>query len=174
VPPLSIGRFAPDGSAFGPVASDIPRMFPQPPRLFQVSDNTITKTKGCNGCGDAGATSQQGITSGDGSVQFKVSANSHATVGLSNGNKNTQSNEIKFGLRFTPGIVEVRESGALKAEWPYLAGSVYKIAVEDGEVNYYENGTLKYTSKKKPSYPLIVDTTLGTVGAGVQDAIITK
>jgi hypothetical protein len=41
VPPLSIGRFAPDGSASGPVASDVPRMFPQPPRLFQVAGNTV-------------------------------------------------------------------------------------------------------------------------------------
>ena len=41
VPPLSIGRIAPDGAASGPVAFDIPRMFPQPARLFQVVDNSV-------------------------------------------------------------------------------------------------------------------------------------
>ena len=41
VPPLSIGRLSPDGAASGPVAFDIPRMFPQPSRLFQVVGNSV-------------------------------------------------------------------------------------------------------------------------------------
>lgn len=41
VPPLSIGRFAPDGAASGPIAIDVPRMFPQPARLFQVVGTTV-------------------------------------------------------------------------------------------------------------------------------------
>jgi hypothetical protein len=139
-----------------------------------ASDGTLTKVKGCNGCGDAGAVSQQAITSGDGSVTFKASANAYLTIGLSKGNKNTQVNEIRFGLRFTPGTVEVRESGRAKVHWPYVADAVYTIAVEDGQVKYYENGTLRYTSTVTPAYPLIVDTTLNTIGAGVQDVTLTK
>lgn len=41
VPPLSIGRFAPDGQASGPIAFDVPRMFPQPSRLLQVVGDTV-------------------------------------------------------------------------------------------------------------------------------------
>jgi len=41
VPPLSIVRLAPDGGDSGPVASDIPRMFPQPSRLFQVVGSSV-------------------------------------------------------------------------------------------------------------------------------------
>jgi hypothetical protein len=40
VPPVSLVRLSPDGGAGSPIASDVPRMFPQPPRLFQVVDET--------------------------------------------------------------------------------------------------------------------------------------
>jgi len=139
-----------------------------------ASGNSVTKTTGCNGCGDAGAVSQQAIASGTGSVKFTASANAYLSVGLSNLSKNTQANEIKFALRFSPGIVEVRELGAYRADWRFTPGAVYEIKVEDGQVEYYENGTLKYTSTRAASYPLIVDSTIGTVGAGLQNAIITK
>jgi hypothetical protein len=48
------------------------------------------------------------------------------------------------------------------------------VALERGKINYYADGTLKYTSTQTPAYPLIVDSTLNTVGAGVQNAILTK
>jgi hypothetical protein len=143
-------------------------------RRVTVSGNSITKSSGCNGCGDAGASSQQTITSGNGSLRFTASANASLTAGLSNLSRNTAANEIKFGLRFSPSAVEVRELGAYKARWTPLAGAVYQIAVEGDQVKYYENGTLKYTSTRKPTYPLLVDTTLNTLGAGVQNATLTK
>jgi hypothetical protein len=139
-----------------------------------VSGNSFTKNNGCNGCWDAGAVSQQTIASGNGSVEFKTSANAYLAVGLSTGNSGTSVNEIKFALRFTPGSVSVQESGVYKAEWLSVAGAVYKVAVESGKVKYYANGILKYTSTLAPTYPLLVDTTVGTVAAGVQGAVITK
>jgi hypothetical protein len=140
-----------------------------------VTGNTITKNTGCDGCWDAGAISQQTIASGaSGSVAFAASANAYLSVGLSQGNPGTSANEIDFALRFQPGYIEVRESGIYKADWPFVAGAVNKIAVEGGKVKYYQNGTLKYTSTIAPSYPLLVDTTIGTVGAGIQSATITK
>jgi dipeptidyl aminopeptidase/acylaminoacyl peptidase len=36
VPPFSLVRLSPDGQSSDPIAQDVPRMFPQPPRLFQV------------------------------------------------------------------------------------------------------------------------------------------
>jgi Tol biopolymer transport system component len=41
IPPLSILRFHPDGRSPEPVARDIPRMFPQPPRLIQAVGNAV-------------------------------------------------------------------------------------------------------------------------------------
>ena len=55
-----------------------------------------------------------------------------------------------------------------------MAGAVYKIAVESGAVKYYENGVGKYTSTQAPVYPLLLDTMILTVGAGVQNAVIIK
>jgi len=140
-----------------------------------VSGSTITKNAGCNGCGDAGAISQQTIPSGSASVSFTISAGAQLTVGLSTGNAGTSGSEIKFGLRFSPGspgYVEVRESGVYKSTWTLVAGAVYKIAVEGGVVKYSQNGTLKYTSAASPTYPLIVDTSLNTLGGAVQSAVI--
>jgi hypothetical protein len=141
-----------------------------------ASGNTITKNGGCNGCWDAGAVSQQTIGSGNGSVEFTIPSGTGATVGLSTGNSGTSGNEIKFGLRFipgSPGFVEVRESGVYKSDWPQVAGATYKVAVEGGVVNYYQNGVLKYASSVAPTYPLLVDATLDAVGNAVQSAMIT-
>jgi hypothetical protein len=138
-----------------------------------VSGNTITKNGGCDGCWDAGAISQQTITSGDGSVEFTVSAGTWATVGLSTGNSGTSGNDITFGLRFTPDYVEVRESGVYKADWLQVAGAVHEVAVEGGVVTYYQNGVLKYTSALAPTSPLVVDATLDAIGNAVQNATIT-
>ena len=138
-----------------------------------VSGNTITKNTGCSGCWDAGATSQQTISSVGGSVEFTVSAGAVATVGLGNGNTGTSANEVKFGLRFyASGNVEVREGGLYKADFAPVAGAVYKVSVEAGRVKYYQNGTLKYTSAAVPAYPLLVDTSLELLNTAVQNAII--
>ena len=141
-----------------------------------VTGNTITKNAGCDGCFDAGAVSQQTILSGNGSAEFQVSAGSYVSVGLSNGNAGPAAEEIKFGLRFypgTPGIVEVRESGAYKWDWLNAAGAVHKVSVEGGVVKYYLNGVLKYTSAVAPTYPLLLDASLGSAGSAVQNATIT-
>ena len=146
------------------------------PVNVSVSGNTITKNAGCDGCFDAGAVSQQTIVSGNGAVEFTVSAGAYATVGLSNGNTGPAAEEIKFGLRFypgSPGYVEVRESGAYKWDWFLVAGAVHKIAVEGGAVKYYQNGTLKYTSTLAPAYPLLVDSALGSASSAVQNAVLT-
>ena len=140
-----------------------------------VSGNAITKTGGCDGCWDAGASSQQAITSGDGSVEFMLSPGASASVGLTAPNTGTSAGTIAFGLRYypgSPGVVEVRESGVYTWDWLMTTGAVYKIAVEGGLVKYYENGALKYTSATAPTYPLVLDATLDDVGDAVQNAVI--
>jgi hypothetical protein len=139
-----------------------------------VAGNAITKNAGCNGCSDAGAVSQQSIQSGDGAVEFTVSAKAALTVGLSTGNPGMTLNEIDFGLRFAPGnVVQVRESGRRKAVWRFPAGATHKIAIESGAVKYYLDGAVKYTSRSPVTYPLLVDTVLWTVGGAVKDAVMT-
>jgi hypothetical protein len=138
-----------------------------------VTGNTITKNAGCSGCGDAGAVSQQMITSGTGSMTFTVSSGAELTVGLGTGNSGTGGADVDFGLRFYPaGYVEVRESGVYRWDFGVVAGATYKVAVENGIVKYYQNGALKYTSAKPPSLPLLLDTSLNSVGGAVQNAII--
>ena len=41
-----------------------------------------------------------------------------------------------------------------------------------GAVKYFQGGTLKYTSTGAPTYPLVVDTGLFTIGSAVQNAIV--
>jgi hypothetical protein len=139
-----------------------------------VSGNTITKNAGCDGCWDAGANSVQMITAGDGYVQFAIPGGVAASVGLGGG-ITTSANEIKFGLRFypgSPGTVEVRESGSYRWDFSHVAGAVYKVAIEAGKVNYYQNGTLKYASTLAPAYPMGLDATIEDISDAVQNAVI--
>jgi hypothetical protein len=144
------------------------------PVRVAVNGNSITKSSGCNGCWDAGAVSQQTIALGNGSVEFKVAGGNGTTVGLGVGSAGTGGNEIRYGLRFFPGYVEVRENGTYKADWHVTAGAVHKISVENGFVKYYLNGALKYISTQAPSYPLALDSSLAIVGDAVQGAVITR
>jgi hypothetical protein len=140
-----------------------------------VTGNTITKSSGCNGCWDAGATSEQTIASSSGFVEFTVSAGTSGTVGLSAGTPGTSANAITFGLRFhpgSPGIVEVRESGVYRWDWLHVAGAVYKVAVDAGAVTYSQNGVVKYTSTLAATPGLVVDATLDLIGNAVQSAVI--
>jgi hypothetical protein len=140
-----------------------------------VSGATVTKSGGCDGCFDAGAVSQQLITTGSGSVTFATPPGAFLVAGFSNGNPGTSGNEIAFGLRFypgSPGIVEVRESGAYKWDWLNVQGATHTIALEAGVVKYYQNDTLKYTSAVAPSLPLLLDTALGSAGSAVLNATV--
>src|SRR5437762_10132063 len=67
------------------------------------------------------------------------------------------------------------ESGNLRGDFgTYAASDRLKVAVESGVVKYYRNGTLLYTSTVAPTYPLQVDSSLNTVGAGVYNVVITS
>src|SRR5436190_9076397 len=52
-----------------------------------VAGDVLQKVSGCDGCEDAGATSQQTVASGDGYVEFTVGeSNTLWAAGLSSGN----------------------------------------------------------------------------------------
>jgi hypothetical protein len=126
-----------------------------------ASNSSLRKTGGCAGCSDAGALSTQKITSGDGSMSFQTAdTRTLRFIGLSSGNPGTDPREIAFGLRLQGGTAEVREVGLYKAEVPFGAGDTLSVAVQGGTVSYSKNGTVFYTSAVKPTYPLVVDTSL--------------
>ena len=54
----------------------------------------------------------------------------------------------------------------------YLAGDRFRVAVESGVVKYRRNGVLFYTSAAVPAYPLLVDTSLYSLGATIADVVL--
>jgi hypothetical protein len=141
-----------------------------------ASGNSLTKTAG-EGWGNAGASSLQSITSGDGYVEMRVSeTNKHRMFGLSNGDSHQSYDDIDFALYpAAEGVLRVYEDGDLKGTFgPYAVGDVLRVAIEGGEVKYERNGALLYTSTAAPSYPLRVDTAFYSTSATISNAVISQ
>src|SRR5204862_212637 len=143
---------------------------------IQVTGNSIQKTSGTNEW-DAGAVSTQTIASGNGYVDF-VPGNTVTwrMCGLGNGDSSTYYSDIEYAF-FMVGdaTLHIYESGNYRGQFgTYAASDHLKVAVENGVVKYYRNGTLLYTSTVAPQYPLLVDTSLNTVYAGVYNVVITS
>ena len=138
------------------------------------SGTVLTKASGCDGCLDAGAVSQQQVSAGDGYVEFTVGeANSFWVAGLSHGNDGTSIDDIDFAFRFNGGgWADILERGIYKAggDTPYTTGDVFRVAVVNGRVQYSKNGTYLTESAGQPQYPLLLDVSLGTLGATVRNA----
>ena len=139
-----------------------------------ASGNSVTKTSGCDGCNDAGAITQQSITSGDGFAQFTAGANGPLrTAGLTQSFSVSSPGTIAFGIRLQGNYAEVRESGAYRADISFAAGDVFRIAVQASVVRYSKNGTVFYTSGVAPAYPLVLAAALANQSATVGGAMIT-
>jgi hypothetical protein len=140
-----------------------------------VIGNVLQKTGGFDGVDDAGATSQQQLTAGDGYVQFTVGeTNTFWLGGLSNGNQGTGFAELDFAFRFNgAGSADVLENGSYAGgDTPYAAGDVFGVAIVGGRVQYFKNGTFLRESAKAPVYPLLLDVSLGSLGATVRNAVL--
>src|SRR5688572_24047269 len=141
-----------------------------------VTDNVLQKTGGWDGVDDAGATSVQELTAGDGYVEFTVGENNTFWLaGLSHGNDGTGYADIDFAFRFNgAGWADVLENGVYQAggDTAYAAGDVFRVAVVGGRVQYSRNGLLLRESATVPQYPLILDTSLGSIGTTVREAIL--
>ncbi|HEY3028431.1 MAG TPA: hypothetical protein VGJ55_19945 [Pyrinomonadaceae bacterium] len=140
-----------------------------------ATGNTLQKT---SGEWDAGAISQQQIGASGGYVEFSVSANHRMQVGLSNDTSaSVDYTQLKYAFNFwgTNGDFDIREGWS---NWyspgTCQVGDVFRIAVESGVVKYYKNGQLLRTSTVAPTYPLVLDTALTTMGATVQNAVISN
>ena len=139
-----------------------------------VTESGIQKTTGCDGCPDAGASSQEQL-SGDGYVEFRVGElNTIWMAGLSDGDADTTYSEIDFAFRFNgAGSADVLENGVYAGgDTTYAAGDVFRISVANGRIQYSKNGQYLKESSLAPQGPLLLDTSLLTIGATVNDAVI--
>ena len=137
-----------------------------------ASGATLQKTSGCADCFDAGAVSQQQVASG-GSVAFTVGAGQRQYVGLGRDTSASTSAAIDYAFSFWPGGAwEIRESSTYRTEGSYTAADVFKVAVDAGVVKYYKNDVMVYTSKVPVAGPLVVDTSMSTIGATVANVVV--
>ena len=133
--------------------------------------NTLRKTAAA-GWGNAGAISTRTIASGDGYVEFKCGV-TQGISGLGTGNANNSYTDVDFGLTLSGGGWYVYESGTLRTSWAGgLVTDLMRVDVTGGVVRYYQNGVLKYTSAVVPTYPLLCDAALNSVGSTIVGATI--
>jgi hypothetical protein len=139
-----------------------------------ISGNNLTKTASTL-WGNAGAISSRAIASGDGYVEFAAnSINTYRVCGLSKGDTDRHFSDIDYALYLgTSGKLYVFEKGVQKAlVGSYIVGDVFRVGVESGVVKYRKNGILLYTSTIAPAYPLLVDTSLYSLGSVISNAKI--
>ncbi|HEX8089635.1 MAG TPA: hypothetical protein VF762_12315, partial [Blastocatellia bacterium] len=136
--------------------------------------NTLRKVSGRDDAPDAGARSRQSIASGDAWVEFTaVETNKTRYCGLAGTDAGADFAGIDFAIKLTAsGAAEVRESGAYAAETTYQSGDLFRVAIEAGQVNYYKNGFLFYTSLNAPIYPLIIKASLINLNARISNATV--
>lgn len=138
----------------------------------EISDNTIRKTT-TTAAWDAGARSVQTFNSGNAFVEWRVSCvdstHSAEMVGLTADNTTASFEDIDFAIYTDAnGSIYVYENGANKgavSAWDKTTNNVFKVAVENGVVRYYQNNNLIYTSAVAPTYPLFADCSMHCYGA---------
>ena len=135
----------------------------------------LTKTAD-SGAWNAGARSIESLTV-DGYAEFTTGESTSAKMaGLSSGDSDQSSEDIDFAIFLRAnGTVAVQEGGVSRGSFgPYAAGDVFRVEVQDGSVTYARNGAVFYTSSGTPSFPLLLDTSLRTAGATIQDASLVE
>lgn len=139
-----------------------------------VTETGVQKTAGCEGCQDAGASSNEQLSS-DGYVEFRVGKlDTMWMAGLSHGDDDTTYADIDFGFRFNgAGYADVLENGIYAGgDTTYAAGDVFRISLVNGRIQYSKNGQYLLESAGMPQLPLLLDASLLTVGATINDAVI--
>jgi hypothetical protein len=137
-----------------------------------VSGNNLTKNQ--SGGWNGGAASWNTVAN-NGYLQFTASETSTARmIGLSNTFTSSSYTTIQYALYLTnSGGLQIYESGSYKGTYgTYNTNDVFKIAVENSVVKYYQNGTLLYTSIITPTLPLLADVSINSNGGTVTNAVI--
>jgi endonuclease/exonuclease/phosphatase family metal-dependent hydrolase len=130
-----------------------------------ASGTAIQKVSGCDSCQDAGGISIAAATA----VAFSVQSTHKQSAGLGSNTTTDAGNGIDYAFKFSGARTwEVREKGVYRKDGAFTSTDVFKVAVENGKVNYYQNSTLVYTSQVPVPATLVVDASLQTIGATVQ------
>jgi hypothetical protein len=139
-----------------------------------VAGAMVQKAGGCDGCQDGGAASTEEL-SADGYVEFTVGElGTMWMAGLSHGNDDTTYADIDFGFRFNGGgWADVLEDGVYAGgDTSYAAGDVFRISIANGRVQYSRNGHYLMESTRVPQLPLLLDSSLLSMGASIRDAMM--
>jgi alpha-tubulin suppressor-like RCC1 family protein len=136
--------------------------------------NDLTKSARVSNTWDAGAVSTRGIVSMDGYLEVTASeTGTNRMFGLSYGQTNQAYGDIDFALYLAGSQLYVYEAGVQRGSFgTFVSGDRLRVAVEGGIVNYRKNNALLYTSGAAPTFPLLADTSFYSVGATLQDAVL--
>jgi chitodextrinase len=132
-----------------------------------VSGNNLTNTAAVDNW-TSGASSTRAITSGNGGVAFRVAeTNTYRMLGLSHLDVDAGYRSLDFAIYTTSaGTLFVYESGASAGSFgTYATGDVLEIVIQANTVRYKRNGVIFYSSAGRPVFPLVVDTSLYSLGA---------
>jgi alpha-tubulin suppressor-like RCC1 family protein len=136
--------------------------------------SNLRKSTGASNTWDAGAVSTKAIVSVDGYVEVLASeTNTNRMFGLSHGDTNQAYADIDYALYMAGNRLYVYEAGVQRGAFgTFAAGDLLRVAIEGGILKYRRNGQLLCTSGVAPSFPLLVDTSLYSIGATLQDVVI--
>lgn len=138
-----------------------------------VTGDTLRKT-GSVKAWDAGASGTRSFASGNVSVQVTVDSTYYGRMfGLTHDETGPSYTDINYAIELqSGGTLTLYELGRWRAApGTYAVGDVLKVAIQNGVVRYYRNGTLLYTSRVAPTYPLAPDAALRDPGATLTNAI---
>jgi hypothetical protein len=139
-----------------------------------TNSNGLQKSAGCEGCPDAGAYSEQVLTSGDGYVELTApNTTSDVWIGFTPGSgAGTGHNAIQWAIHLNAsGVAEVRENDQYRTDWYFVPGDTFRVSVTGGSVVYTHNNAGAYTSPVSATYPMTVDASILTVGGSFANAI---
>lgn len=114
------------------------------------------------------------VLDGDGALSFSIPDVEGVIIGLAAGAVGVDLAQINWALRFGPDDFHVMESGALVgAGRIYTAGDTFSIKRLDGEIGYYQNDALIYTSASFSDADLLVNAGLYYGGDAIDGATLT-
>ena len=142
----------------------------------EATGNSLRRAT-ADGYWNAGASSVQGILAGRGYVEFTArETTTYRMTGLSVGDSNQSYDDIDFAINLTPVGAQVYQRGvALSGFVPYVGGDVFRIQVTaDGTVQFLKNRVVIPTNARlvASQYPLLVDTSLYSAGATIENVIL--
>ena len=139
-----------------------------------AADNTLTKVSGGSSPFNGGAASQDVLPSGqDGCFTFEAAQNNAKLyVGVSTTNASATQTTIGYAIFLNSnGTFNIFESGSNKGNFgAYSPGDKFEIKRVSGVVTYAHNGVVVYTSTLAATSTWVVDVSIRTVGAAVDNA----